>query len=236
MRENLNDLTDLQAVDFALGKLIGDCYNALAPDSGPAAFQRFLARPVGEKVYYAKNDDVQCALRKLVGLENEPERKNPDLPAIIYYREQGITADQNNHLQVRDTTRFTHEDRQWCRDPAMQITMIPLTLTYSMVFAAWDRASIERMALAWWGYIAPLGRKHSRFTVPYLLNGELVEVGASILAPQEVLTSSEQIGDNSEMRIWGSRTMVEVNTQAIYGAKVEIPDYFHLVGDWRLIS
>lgn len=228
--------TDLQAVDFALGKLLGRCYDALAPDNGPAAFRRFLARPVSEKIYYAKNDDVQRALRKLAGLEDEPERKNYDLPAIVFYREHGLAADQNNHLQVTEVTRFIHEDRQWCCDPAMQITAIPLTLTYSLLFVAWDRASIERMALAWWAYIAPIGRKHSRFTVSYILDGEPLEVGASIVAPQEVLTSSEQIGDDPDMRLWGSRTMVEVNTQAVYGAKVEIPDYFRLIGEAELMS
>ena len=29
--------------------------------------------------------------------------------------------------------------------------------------------------------------------------------------------------------------MVEVNTQAVYGAKVEIPDYFRLIGEAELI-
>ena len=37
------------------------------------------------------------------------------------------------------------------------------------------------------------------------------------------------------MHLWGSRTMVEVNTQAVYEAKVDIPDNIQIVGDWMLI-
>lgn len=227
--------TDLQAVDFALGKHIAACYAELAPDSGPKAFQQFLARPNGEKIFYARNDDPQAALRKLARHENEPEHGPYELPAIVYYREQGLAADMNNKIQVAEVTRFTEEGRIWDTDDAMRVTTIPLTLTYSMLFLAWDRASIERMALAWWAFIAPLRRKHSRILVPYVLDGEEFEVGASISAPQEVLTSSEQVGAQEDERLWGSRTMVEVNTQAVYGARIERRDYFRLIGEWGLI-
>lgn len=228
-----NDITDLQAVDYALSKVISDCFMACA-SSGSKAFQRFLQRPNKEKIFYVKNDDIQIAMRKVAHLEDDNGKRGGDLPAILYYREQGITADQNQYIQVAGVPRFIGEETIMDIDTAMNITTIPLTLTYSIVFLAWDRATIERMALAWWAYAAPLGRKHSRFTVPYTLDGESFEVGASLNSPREILTSSEQIGEG-DMHLWGSRTMVEVNTQAVYGAKVEIPDHIQIAGDWRLI-
>ena len=181
------------------------------------------------------NTASQTAMRKVAHLEDDNGKRGGDLPAILYYREQGIAADQNQHIQVAGVTRFIGEETILDMDAAMLITTIPLTLTYSIVFLAWDRATIERMALAWWAYVAPLGRKHSRFSVPYTLDGESFEVGASLNSPREILTSSEQIGEG-DMHLWGSRTMVEVNTQAVYGAKVEIPDHIQIVGDWRLIQ
>lgn len=225
-------ITDLQAVDFAVGGVIAGCFGALAMDSGPKAFQRFLARPDAERIYFVKNDNVQAAMRKLAHLEDEPHRRGPDLPVVMYYREQGIAPDANQHIQVAEVTRFVGEETVMASDAAMRVTTIPLTLTYSILFLAWDRASIERMALAWWAHVAPLRRKHSRFTVPYTLDGERFEVGASLNAPREILTSFEQM-DEEGARLWGSRTMAEVNTQAVYGAKCEYPDYIRLVTDWR---
>ena len=228
-------ITDLQAVDFALGGVIAGCYNALAKDDGPQAFQRFLSRPDAERIYLVKNDNVQTALRKLARLEDESHRKGPDLPVIMYYREQGISADANQFIQVAEETHFVQEEPVMGMDTAMQVTTIPLTLTYSMLFLAWDRATIERMALAWWAYIAPLRRKHSRFLVPDTLNGERFEVGASINAPREILTSSENMDEEGKVRLWGSRTMIEVNTQAVYGAKVERKDYITVITEWEVV-
>lgn len=232
----LNSVTDLQAADFALGGVFARCFAACSPNGAPKAFQRFLSRPDKEKIYYVKNDDVQAALRKIAALENDNGRQTPDLPLILYYREQGFAADSNQHIQIAEAAGFVSENAGTGQNAAMRITAIPLTLTYSMLFLAWDRASIERMALAWWAYIAPLARKHSRFMIPYTLDGESFEVGASVNAPREILTSSESVSDNGDMRLWGSRTMVEVNTQAVYGAKTELLDYFKAVGEWETMQ
>ena len=219
MDDGRNSITDLQAVDFALGGVFARCYASCAQD-GPKAFRRFLARPDNEKIFFVKNDDVQAALRKLAAREDDGGKQGFDLPVILYYREQGFSADTNQHIQVANVVRHV-EDGLMEKDAFMRITTVPLTLTYSVLFLAWDRASIERMALAWWAHVAPLERKHSRFTVPYTLDGESFEMGASINAPREILTSSESMNGNEDMRLWGSRTMVEVNTQAVYGGKAE---------------
>lgn len=231
---NYEDITDLQAVDFALGGVIAGAFENLA-DNGPTAFRRFLARPVKDKLFLAKNDDVQAVLRKITAEKNDNGEKGLDLPCIVYYRDQGITKDQNQAITVIEATRFINETPVFAKDPAMRVTTIPVTLTYSMLFLAWDRATIDRMALAWWGYVAPLFRKHSRFFVPYKIDGEAVDVPASIVSPREALTSSETVADDGT-RLHGSRTMVEVNTQAIYGASVEIQDYVTVIGSVRVME
>ena len=120
-------------------------------------------------------------------------------------------------------------------DKAMRLTTIPVALTYSILMLGWDRATLDRMTLAWFGYIAPLYRKHSRFVVPYILDGERVEVRASISAPREVLTSSEPMADDGK-RLWGARTMVEVTTQALYGCTLQIQDYATACSETRLLG
>lgn len=231
MSNGLYSATDLQSVDFCLGAAIGDCYRQINPDAGPAAYRRFVKRPVAEKIYYARNDDVQAALRKL--FRHTDEAGAIDLPAIIYYRQQGLSADMNNKIQIVDAARFVREEQAGGLDDAMRITMIPVTLTYSLLFLAWDRASLDAMIIAWWAHIAPLKRRHSRFLAPYVIDGERFEVGATINSPREVLTSSEEASDQPDKRLWGARTMCEVSTQAVYGAKVRIPDTFHLVGHFE---
>ena len=231
---NGEDLTDLQAVDFALGGVIAGAYEGLA-DAGPQAFRRFLARPVREKIYFVQNDDIQKVLRRVAGRENEPGKPKPDLPLIAYYREQGVAADPNQPVVLSEAVRFVNEERVWGMDKAMRLTTIPVALTYSILMLGWDRATLDRMTLAWFGYIAPLYRNHSRFVVPYILDGERVEVRASISAPREVLTSSEPMADDGK-RLWGARTMVEVTTQALYGCTLQIQDYATACSETRLLG
>lgn len=228
-------ITALQAVDYAFGNVLSACFNALDKTAGPKALQRFLAKPDKERLFIVKNDDVQRALRKVTARANEPGKGGPDLPVVLYYREQGLTADMNQHIQVAEVTRFTNETTINGPDKALQVTTIPLTLTYSILFLAWDRATIEHMALAWWAHIAPLGRKNSRFTVPYSMHGETFEVGATVNSPREILTSFEQLDEENSVHLWGSRTMAEINTQAVYGANVTYPDMLRIIGHFEFL-
>ena len=223
-------LTHLQAVDNALAGVFADCFAAMNPDSGPEEFQRFLQRPNSDRIFHAKNDDVQATLRKLARWQDDPGHKKPDLPVLVFYREHGISGDMDQRTQVAEITRFIHEKTLMSVDDAMKITAMPLTLTYSVLFLAWDRASIEAMALAWWGYLASRERKRNRFLVPYTIDGERFDVSATINAPREILTAFEPL--DSGYRLWGSRTALEVNTQAVYGAKVRIPDFVRISGTY----
>ena len=57
--DNLNHITDLQAVDFALGAVFARCFAACSPTNAPKAFQRFLARTSKEKIFYVKNGGIK---------------------------------------------------------------------------------------------------------------------------------------------------------------------------------
>lgn len=233
------DISDLQAVDYRLGKVLIDAYKDLAL-TGPVEYQRFIKRVQTDPktaIGIAKNDDIQAVLKKIARHDDEPEVGGPDLPLIVYYREQGLSADMNQHPQVIGVTRFDDQDTIYDKDKAMTVTYIPVTLTYSILFLAWDRATIDRMALAWWAYILPLERKHSGFDVQYNFNGDIVDVHCSMNTPRDILTSSEDMGgtEDNPLRLWGSRTMCEINTQAIYGAKVKLQDYFRIIFDWDVM-
>ena len=227
------DVSDLQAVDYALGKVLISAFKDLAL-AGPKEFQRFVAR-IKENpksgIFLAKNDDVQKTLTSIAQFSDDPDKAGPDLPSIIFYRDQGIAPDSNQHPQVIGVARFDDQETIFGQDRAMRLTTIPITLTYSILFLAWDRATIDRMALAWWGHILPLTRRHSGFSVTYSFSGEVLDVPCAINAPRDILTSSEPVGEN-DLRLWGSRTVCEISTQALYGARLEIDDYFRVAIAW----
>ncbi len=224
---NREYLTDLDAVDLALGGVIALCYRNLAP-AGTTAFKRFLKRKDQDKILKSRNDDIQTVLARIAQQKMEPGQKALDLPLVVYYRDMGITGDDQSKTQIIEAKRYirTVEEVE-NRMEIMRMTCIPVTLTYSILFLAWDRATLERLSLAWWGYIAPRGRRHSRFHVRYLLDGEEVAVPASISSPRETLTSNEAIDGLG--RLWGSRTMCEVNTQALYVAREVMPETLEIV-------
>ena len=164
----------------------------------------------------------------------EPDKKSLDLPLVIYYRDMSVTGDQAQFPQVLGTKRYVRDVEEENTIEVMRLSTIPITLTYSMVFLAWDRVTMERMILAWWFYLSPRFRKHSRFLVWYRIDGELVDVQANISSPREVATSFEQTPEENG-RLWGSRTMIEVNTQALYAAKETAPESVTVTASAALI-
>lgn len=230
---NGEDISDLEAVDFALSGVIAGAFENLA-DAGPQAWRRFVSRSAESKIFFAQNEDVQAVLRRIArSVNDKPDRSGPDLPVVVYYRDNGLGGDSNQYTTINNAQRFVSEGPEGLEAKAMRLTCLPISLNYSLLFLAWDRPTLERMVLAWWGYIVPLGRKHSRFLVPYVLAGESLEVGANIAAPRDVITSSENLGDGGQ-RLWGARTTCEVTTQALYGAVFTTPDYVHLLNSVRL--
>ena len=231
---NKEYLTDLDAVDLALGGVIALCYKNLAP-AGSKAFKRFLKRKDQDKILKSRNDDVQTVLSRIARQKMEPDEKSLDLPLVVYYRDMGIAGDDQSKTQIIEAKRRVRSlEEEENRMEVMRMTCMPVTLTYSILFLAWDRATLERMSLAWWGYIAPRGRRHSRFHVRYQLDGEEVAVPASITSPRETLISNEAIEGIG--RLWGSRTMCEVNTQALYVAKEVMPEILEITRTTDLLE
>lgn len=228
---NHESITDLQAVDFGLGKVLGDCFTDLAIE-GPDAFKRFVKRKISDKIFYVKNTDVQELLGKYARRVDDKKTNPPDLPIVAYYRDFNIAGDSNQHTQVIEAQRYTSEERG--TDEVMRITTIPIALNYTVLFLTWDRATLDRMCLAWVGYIVPLHRKRSRYLVRYDVAGDIVEVPCNISTPRDILTSAEDMPESGQ-RLWGAKVSVEVTTQALYGAKIQIADQFDVIGQFEVV-
>ena len=47
----------------------------------------------------------------------------------------------------------------------IKLTAVPVEISYSIAFCAWDKPTLDNLTIAWWAYIGQFGRRHSRFTV-----------------------------------------------------------------------
>ncbi|MGE9984882.1 hypothetical protein [Desulfovibrio sp. SGI.169] len=222
-----NAISDLQAVDFAVGGVIVGAYDGLRDDK-PEAFRRFLNRPARDKIFRAENEDPPSLIRR-IARHNPGKKKVPDLPVVAYYRSPGIVGNQNEKPVVLDVERHIDDTPR-----AMRLSSIPVTLSYSLLWCAWDKPTLDKITLAWFAYVAHRGRKYSRFSVPYRLGSEPIEIPASISVPREIQADNAS-GEQAEGRLWAARALVEVNTQVLYGREVQPVDEITALGQVRLI-
>ena len=222
-----NAISDLQAVDFAVGGVIVGAYDGLRDDK-PEAFRRFLERPAKEKIFRAENEDPPSLIRR-IAQHNPGKKRVPDLPVVAYYRSPGIVGNQNEKPVALDVERHIDDTPR-----AMRLSSIPVTLSYSLLWCAWDKPTLDKIALAWFAYVAHRGRKYSRFHVPYRLGSEPIEIPAPISVPREIQADNAS-GEQAEGRLWAARALVEVNTQVLYGREVQPVDEITALGQVRLI-
>lgn len=219
-------LSNFQTLDYALGKRLVECFTGLG-NEGTKSYCRFLAREGKKKVFLADNGDVQAVLRKIAGLEND-KKKAPDLPLVIFWRQPGLVGDDLQFTQVIEGVRYVNTTGT----KAMKLTLMPFVFTYDILFLAWDRATLEQMGLAFYGFFVPLGRPRSRFVVPCIIDGEEFEIGASMTTPRTFLASSETVENG---RLFASRASVDVRCQAVYGKAVQIPTSLQVIGHAELM-
>lgn len=226
-----NAISDLQAVDFAMGGVIVGAYDGL-DDSKPEAFRRFLQRAPKDKIFRAENEDPLSLLRRIAqqkGGESRDQKKVlPDLPVVAYYRAPGIMGSMEKPV-VLSVDRYADDMQQ-----GLNISTIPVTLSYALLWCAWDKPTLDKLTLAWFCHVAQRGRRHSRFVVPYMLGDEAVEIPASLSAPREIQADNAS-ADQGQGRLWAARTLVEVNTQVLCGRKVKIVDEITAFGMSRLL-
>lgn len=209
------DITELQAVDFALGAVIAASFDDLA-ESGPGNFVRFLRRATTEKVFRVDHLDGADLLKKIAidkkGATADAQ-KRPELPLVAYYRKPGLT--NGDHRAVAwNKTVFDDEILR-----SYRLSVLPVSLDYSMTFAAWDKPTLDKMALAWYAYIARRGRVNSRFIVPSKVGEDVFETPANFLDPRTVMLSDSS-PDASERRLYAVSTDISINTHVLVGEAV----------------
>ncbi len=220
-----NEFSELQAIDFSLGAYIMGAFEGLNPNTGPKQWREFLTRAVNKKIFREETDTPAEFLKNLSSsgktetVVDGVKLRLPQLPVTYYYRKPGMTnGDARNFPNKVVTTDGTK---------LFDITMSPLVLDYHIVFAAWDKLSIDKMQIAWYQYVI----KKTRFTIQYELAGEAFDVGAAVQDPYTIMFSDISI-PKTEGRLFAVDTLLTIGTSVLFGAEVSPPQIITIEGSW----
>jgi len=209
-----NEFSELQAVDFALGAYIVGAFTGLNPDTGPKQWREFLSRASNKKIYREDADGPDEFLKRLSSsgktetIIDGVKNKLPQLPVVYFYRKPGMTNGEARNFPSRIVTTEDGTKR-------FELTVSPLSLDYHIVFASWDKLSLDKMQLAWYQYVIKL----SRFTVQFEIAGEALEVPAVVNDPKTIMFADISI-PRTEGRLFAVDSTLTIETSIFFGAEV----------------
>lgn len=166
------DFSELFAVDVCLGNHILTAFTDLAAH-GPQEFVQFLGRPDAQKVMRHNADSVQGFLKSYIAdakgavVESAGHRVNqPLLPVCWYGRKPGL-AGSDVHLEGP----FNKWRTLWneAGTAVAEIRMLAVALNYDLAFIARDKPALDKLLLAWFGFISDTRAENHKFTVPYTI-------------------------------------------------------------------
>ncbi|CCO46623.1 Gp24 [Vibrio nigripulchritudo SOn1] len=216
-----NDITDFYPVDVALGGHIVDALAELDSESCPHHVKTFLQRDSKQQVFrgdYDSPKDFIQAIRqfqKQTGSDGKRKFNAARLPLINYYRPIGFRSASTEYAQ------FVEDVTGW--DDALlkktNISISYLELTYRIVFMANDKASVERLVLAWHMHIARRRAGGHRFNVTYSLFDEDIDLPITIEDSQTI--EANNLSHNyADGRLYAVDVEHRVNAPILYGKGV----------------
>ncbi|MFW1108351.1 hypothetical protein ACEWA7_20130 [Vibrio parahaemolyticus] len=216
-----NDITDFYPVDVAFGGHIVDALAELDPESCPHHVKAFLQRDSKQQVFRGDYDSPKAFIQairqfqKQTGSDGERKFNAARLPLIYYYRQLGFSSAPS------DYAKFVESVTGW--DDALlkktNISISYLELTYRIVFMANDKASVERLVLAWHMHIARRRGGGHRFNVTYSLFGESIELPITIEDSQKI-EASNLSHNYADGRLYAVEIEHKVNAPILYGKGV----------------
>lgn len=226
-----SEVTELQSVDFALGATIATSFDLMA-QKGPKDYLKFLAKPNKERFFRADHEDAGGLARKISnaekgrGYSEEPPilKNKPSLPVVAYFRKPGMSNGDIIPNQFNKT--FFTEDLI----RAFKLSVLPITLEYSMTFAAWDTLTLDKMQLSWYNFITQPARSTSRFIVPTKIEEDIFETPANFVDPKVVLFSDTSPPKSDFGRIYSVSTDFTINTSVLVGELVTVLDQITIEG------
>lgn len=206
------EISELQAVDFALGTFIAKAFTGQRPDSGSKEWREFLTRNVKQQIYRGDHDDPAEFVKTL----QQTTKQTVQFPIIYYFRKPGFTnADNNKAIHAKGVTNS---------GKSYDLVSLPISLDYRFYILAWDKPTLDKLSLAWYAYV---NAKNARFTIKYMIDGELFDEIPANIADSRTVTMSDNTPQPAEPgkrpAFYGVMTGMTINTQILVGTPVPAP-------------
>ena len=229
----MNDISELQAIDFGLGRYIIEAFDGLAA-VGPADYKEFIARATNKQIFRHDFDEPQDFISSYVGgrkgsrtVDANTTANTLDLPLVAFCRKPGITNNDDRGGIINDKLVWATE----AQEEALKMTVLPIGLTYKIIMLAWDKPTLDKLQLAWYAHVSRRPAK-SRFEVIYKIADSLLPVRAYIQDTKSIDTMDISL-PKADGRVFGVELTLNINSQVLFGESVEVGDaeiHFNLVG------
>ena len=228
-----NETSELQAVDFGLGRCVVSAFDGLAA-VGPTDYKEFIARESNKQVFRHDFDAPHDFISSYIGgrkasraVDANTTANVLDLPLIAYCRKPGIRNEEDRGGIIREKIRWDEE-----LENAFRLTVMPVTLEYRLMILAWDKPTLDKLQLAWYAYISNRKNNNHVFTVEYLIDEKPLEVNAFIKDTKVIETMDISL-TKEEGRVFAVEQTLVVTSQVLFGEAVDVGDveiHFNLVG------
>ena len=213
----LNELSELQSVDFAFGAFLAGAFAGYA-DAGPKGWREFIKRPVNKQIYRHDADSPAEFMKDFLAAQKDKKAvpgsptatvNSPAFPVVYYFRKPGLVNTQDQKGS---------RGRVWNGDKLFKLQQLPVALDYNLVLLAWDKLALDKLQLAWYAYIV----SHDAFLAPYLIGEETFDVRVSLMDNKNVAMQNATDTVDGK-RLYASTTPVSIMTNILCGRKLALP-------------
>ena len=222
------ETSELFAVDIALGNHLINAFSGMSATYGPSEFREFAGRDGSLQVFRHDCDTPQEFLKAYFADAKAQTTSTgatgarvsvPRLPVVQYCRKPGLVSNDEY------TTRYWKERHQLIVNavgPVIgELRFFMFTLTYRLALFARDKASLDRLILAWFAHVSDRRGGKDKFDILYQITGNNVQEKAYIRDAKSCNFADESVTDESGHYFVAS-TMVEVDAPVIVGQAVTI--------------
>lgn len=222
----MREISELQAIDFALGSHIAGAFTNLA-SSGPSQFVEFLARPVAKKIYRHDFESPSEFMRSLRASKKHETTGTsgkvsnlPELPIVGYSRKPGVLSNDDKR-PMKHLVNAQNDDKT----VNFEVLLLPVVLEYKVGMVAWDMPTLDKLQLLWYAHTA----FNDKFPALWMIGDEPFETTARIEDHQSLIFSNiSETGESG--RLFATETDIRISVQVVIGKAVTIPDEITLSG------
>lgn len=220
------DLSELEAIDRAFGSRILNAYEVMDKNAGPWHFRQFMKKNDNQRVYRGEYDEPKAFIDGLRSYLKQTQKEGDKvfnqavLPAVYYYRTLDMaTADPDAGNVVTNQVLWTADNTK-----SLNISMARMNLTYKVVFVAPDKATVQRLLMAWYFSISNIRNGGHRIPISFNISGESLDLSAQIIDPQTMSATNISLPKTDE-RLFAVECDYEVIAPVIYGQQITVPEF-----------